>query len=131
MGYQDNDAFNNGIAENWLISFTYALRNLLPFHIISHSIQGYLLDRTKYRGGSYTRVISNVGNVLDFYSIVYYGQQHTEFTTYESLFIDSGAEFPNISVTQLISQGFDITKIVLAKPVRLYDAQGMGFIAPL
>jgi hypothetical protein len=106
------------------------LRKLLPFHIISHSIQNYHLDRTQYRGGSYARVISTVGNLLDFYNIQYYGRQHTNFDTYQELFVDSGTEFTNISVTQLVAQGFDIEKIVIAKPVRLYDAQGAGFLEP-
>jgi hypothetical protein len=82
INYQDNVAFNNGFAENWLITFTGTLRELLPFHLISHSIQNYHLDRSKYQGGSYVRVIGSVGHLLDFYHIVYYGQQHTAFTTY-------------------------------------------------
>ena len=82
VSYQDNTAFNNAIAENWLISFTNTLRNQLPFHIISNTIQGYLLDKTRYNGGSYTRVISTVGHILDFYTINYYGQQFTNFTTF-------------------------------------------------
>jgi hypothetical protein len=130
VNYQDNIAFNNGIAESWLISFTNTLRKLLPFHLISHSVQDYYLNRIHYSGGSYTRVISTVGDLLDFYSIVYYGQQHTAFTTYQELFVDSGNEFPNISISQLVAAGFDIDKLVIAKPVRLYDAQGAGFIEP-
>lgn len=82
VNYQDNIAFNNGVAENWLITFANALRSLLPFHIVSHSIQDYLLDKSKYSGGSYSRVISTVGHLLDYYSILYYGQQHTAFATY-------------------------------------------------
>jgi hypothetical protein len=39
INFKDNVAYNDGIAENWLISFTKSLRNLLPFHIISHTIQ--------------------------------------------------------------------------------------------
>lgn len=128
VSYQDNVAFNNAFAESWLISFTNTVRSLLPFHIVSHTIQDYHLDSNKYKGGSYTRVISTVGNLLDFYSITYYGQQHTAFTTYTELFEDSGAEFPNASVAQLVAQGFDTDKTVIGKPVRLFDGQGQGFI---
>lgn len=91
VSYQDSVAFNNAIAENWLISFTNTLRSLLPFHIISHTIQDYHLDRIKYKGGSYAKVISTIGNLLDFYCITYYGQQNTAYTTYAELFEDSGA----------------------------------------
>lgn len=103
VNYQDNVAFNNAIAENWLISFTNTLRDLLPFHILSHTIQDYYLDRSKYIGGSYTKVISTIGNLLDFYSINYYGQQNTAYTTYTELFENSGAEFSNSSVSQLVA----------------------------
>lgn len=54
--YRDNTAFNNGIAQNWLIIFTNALRDLLPFHLISHTIQDYLL-KDRYPNGNYAKVI--------------------------------------------------------------------------
>lgn len=78
----DNTAFNGGIAEDWLISFTDALRVSLPFHIISHTIEGYYLNKARYSGGSYEKIISTVGDQIDFYPIVYYGEQHTKFSTY-------------------------------------------------
>ena len=79
---------------------------MLPFHLISHSIEDYLLNSTNYRGGAYQSVIAQVGPTLDFYSIVYYGDQHTNFNTYEQLFTNSGAEIPQISVSELVTKGF-------------------------
>jgi len=40
------------------------------------------LDKAKYAGGGYKKVISNVGVILDFYQIQYFGEQHTNFASY-------------------------------------------------
>lgn len=126
--YRDNMAFNAGTAEAWLSTFTKTLRNGLPFHLISHTIEDLYLSKGKYSGGSYEKVIKDVGGLIDFYPIVYYGEQHTNYNTYEELFVNSGNEVPQSSVLELVSRGFELNKIVVAKPVRLYDAQGAGFV---
>ena len=86
VDYRDNVAFNNGDAETWLIAFTRSLRNALPFHLISHTIQGYYLNRARYPKGGYQLVISELDQFIDFHPIVYYGEQHTQFNNYTQLF---------------------------------------------
>lgn len=55
--YKDNTALNAGLAEQWLITFSKTLRNTLPFHLISHSIEDYMLNRGKYTNGGYQTII--------------------------------------------------------------------------
>jgi hypothetical protein len=76
-------------------------------------------------------VIRRIGHHLDFYHVAYFGEQHTAFDTYEELFVDSGSEFSKAAALQLVSEGFALEKIVISKPVRLFDAQGTGFVKPL
>jgi len=53
LNYRDNVAFNNHLAKNWLVDFITILRNLLPFHTISTTIQAYHLNDNRYPASSY------------------------------------------------------------------------------
>ena len=55
------------------MTFTAALRSQLPFHIISHTIQGYYLNQPQYPSGGYQKVVTELDQWIDFYPIVYYG----------------------------------------------------------
>jgi hypothetical protein len=62
--YMDNEAFNAGSAEQWLVAFTAVLRQLLPFHLLSHAIEDRYLHPDRFKGGSYSSVIKQVQPAL-------------------------------------------------------------------
>ena len=92
IDYEDNNAFNTGVAEAWLISTSYnarpssqdmvlihlvflafqtVLRQELPTpYIISHAPQAPWFTSTgQYTGGGYTKVHQAVGDGIDFYNV--------------------------------------------------------------
>jgi hypothetical protein len=127
VSYQDNTSFNSGVAEQWLVDVTQVLRSLLPFHLISHTIQAYYLDPTRYPSGSYSKVVTQIDSLTDLYPIAYYGQQKTRFDTFRALFVDSGSEIQETAIFQLLARGLKLSKIVIAKSVKA-DGQGTGFV---
>lgn len=60
IDWADTQAFENGIAEQWLITFTNELRSLIPDHIISHSPRASHF-KTGYPEGGYSKVNTEVG----------------------------------------------------------------------
>ena len=68
INYFDDFAFAAGTSEIWINSFTKQLRRLLPTSIITHSVKlSYL--KTPEKGYNY--VNNEIGNLIDFYNILY------------------------------------------------------------
>ncbi|KAF5350237.1 hypothetical protein D9758_007838 [Tetrapyrgos nigripes] len=130
---QDFNAFNaqDGSAENWLSTFTTAIRAQLPQgqFIVTHAPVAPWFSTAKFPRG-YTEVHKNVGNLIDWYNLQFYNQGTTEYTTCDGLLTTSSATWPNSALFQIASNsGVPLDKLVIGKPATSGDANN-GFIDP-
>lgn len=86
IDYEDNNAMNNGLGLDWLVSFTKTLRSVLPGYIITHAPQAPYFDSTYYKNKSYTELHLQVGDLIDFYNIQFYNQLDDDYSNFTSLF---------------------------------------------
>jgi len=63
----------NGKAEQWLITYTKALRQNLPNGIITHAPVAPWFSPI-YTAGAYTKVHKEVGDMIDWYNVQFYNQ---------------------------------------------------------
>lgn len=122
---------------NWLISVTEHTRTLLgPYALISHAPQapyfGAIGNSACWTGplGGYTAVYYGNQDTarIDFFNVQYYNQGNTNYTTYNTIFINSGNDFPYSAVQQL-AQWIPINKFILGKPMQTTDAS-TGYNTP-
>lgn len=77
VDYEDMAAINkaNGKAEQWLITYTQTLRNLLPAgqYFITHAPVAPWFSPI-YTAGAYTKVNNEAGNDIDWYNVQFYNQ---------------------------------------------------------
>ena len=126
--FTDQKAFVEGIAEEWLIKFTRKLRDLLPLHIISHSPYATFFDDKEYKNGGYTKIHKEVGNLIDFYNVRFYGMGNSKYDQYYSLFYLSGPSGRvGTSLRELTLKGIPAEKIVLAKTTNRKENGFMEF----
>lgn len=75
IDWEDTPAFNNGVGENWLITFTTVLRqHLNSTSIISHAPQAPYFSPGLYPKNAYLTVDQSVGSMIDFYNVQFYNQ---------------------------------------------------------
>ncbi|KZP12797.1 glycoside hydrolase family 18 protein [Athelia psychrophila] len=133
VDYEDFNAMDaqNGSAENWLISFTNALRAELPVgqYILTHAPVAPWFSPTHYASGAYLKVNQEVGSQIDWYNIQFYNQGTTEYTTCASLLTTSSSTWPNTALFQIAASGVPENKLVIGKPGNSADADN-GYIAP-
>ncbi|THU87981.1 glycoside hydrolase family 18 protein [Dendrothele bispora CBS 962.96] len=134
VDYEDFNAMNaqDGSAEEWLTTFTIALRAQLPKgqFILTHAPVAPWFSAAKFPGsGAYLTVDKNVGDLIDWYNVQFYNQGTTEYTTCDGLLTTSTSEWPNSAVFQIAASGVDLNKIVIGKPATTGDANN-GFIDP-
>ncbi|KAJ3015597.1 UNVERIFIED_CONTAM: hypothetical protein HDU68_012653 [Siphonaria sp. JEL0065] len=131
VDYEDNPAMNQGIGEDWVITYTRTLRSRLPYpYIISHAPQApyFINDKRYYPSGAYLRIDQAVGDLIDFYNVQYYNQGNTAYDTCETLFYASGGVFPGTSVFEIAANGVPLNKIVIGKPITRAGVVNTGFM---
>ncbi|KAF9063841.1 glycoside hydrolase [Rhodocollybia butyracea] len=126
IDYEDFNAFNrkDGTAEAWLISFTTALRKVLPVgqYIVTHAPVSPWFISELYGGFGYTYIDQKVGNLIDWYNVQFYNQGTTEYTTCAGLLTSSSSTWPKSSVFQIAARGISLDKLVIGKPAGPSDA---------
>lgn len=101
IDWEDTAAFQSGIGEQWLITFTTTLRaELSDGKKITHAPQApyFVGDPQFYPNGGYIKVEQEVGSMIDFYNVQFYNQQSTPYNTSLGLFNVSGGWAPGTSV---------------------------------
>lgn len=128
INWQDSDALLNGSGVQWLNSFQNHLRKLLPNHTIVHSPLAKYFNTATYSKGSYFDINTQEGKSINFFNIQYYNHGTSKYNTYKDIFIESGGEFNQTSVSELTRNGIPQNKIVIGKPVVPSDTTGSGWI---
>ncbi len=132
VDWEDTKSFLAGDSsgENWLITFTQTLKQLLPAgSIITHAPQApyfapYIQGSTSlYPKGAYLTVDQQVGSLIDFYNVQFYNQGKGVYDTAAGLFNVSGGWAPKTSINEIIASGVPKGKIVLGKPVTTKNAR--------
>lgn len=82
LDWEDNAAMEAGLGEQWLITFTKKLREMIPNHIITHAPQGPYFKDDHYVNRAYVAIHESVGNLIDFYNVQFYNQGNTEYNSY-------------------------------------------------
>ncbi|KAK0462028.1 glycoside hydrolase [Desarmillaria tabescens] len=124
VDYEDFAAMNSGTAEQWLISFTTALRASLPKdkYIITHAPVAPWFTPNTYVGGGYTKINQEVGDLIDWYNIQFYNQGSTEYADCGGLLTASSSTWPETSLFEIANNGVDLSKLVIGKPATASDA---------
>jgi len=132
LDWEDNAAMEAGTGEQWLITITKTLRQLLPKsegYIISHAPQApYFMGAPKYPNGGYLTVDKEVGSLIDFYNVQFYNQGTSTYDSYATLFQTANGWATGTSVHQLISAGIPASRIVVGKPITTGDATNTGYV---
>ena len=117
--WADTRSLTKGDGEDWLITFTIRLRQLLPDKLIVHSPQAPFFNEKSYKNGGYMTVDKEVGYLIDFYNVQFFNQMSLDYATYETLFLrsDPKTDMLGTSVSELVKRGVNVKKIVIAKPV--------------
>ncbi len=130
IDWEDNDAMNAGTGEQWLITFTKALRSVIPNHIVTHCPQAPYFKNEYYVNGGYKTVNDQVGNLINFYIIQFYNQGDSQYNTYNELFVHAtGKTFNGTAVAEIAARGVPLQKLVVCKPVVVNDATNTGYMA--
>ncbi|GLB41933.1 putative glycosyl hydrolase 18 family protein [Lyophyllum shimeji] len=124
VDYEDFGAFNSGTAEAWLISFTRQLRAQLPqgSYIVTHAPVAPWFSPSKWPGGGYLNVHTQVGSLIDWYNVQFYNQGASEYTDCNGLLTASSSTWPQSAVFQIGANGVPFSKIVIGKPATTSDA---------
>jgi chitinase len=130
IDFEDTGTFNyNGDGEAWLIECTRSVRNVLPLgeYIVTHAPQAPYFDGL-YPHGAYLGVNKEVGHLIDWYNIQFYNQGNDAYSTYTTLFKQSGAWAQQTSVDELVKKGVPRSKIVVGKPTSPKETDNTGFV---
>ena len=98
IDWEDNAAMEAGTGETWLITFTRALREIIPSHIVIHAPQAPYFKEEYYKNGAYVAINREVGDLINFYMVQFYNQGDTQYDSYDELFIQATGHFSNTSV---------------------------------
>jgi len=133
VDYEDLNAFNkgDGSAENWLITFTTALRAALPSGaILTHApLAPWFQPNGRWGGGGYLKVHQSVGSAIDWYNIQFYNQGTSEYTDCNGLLTQSSSAWPQTALFQIAASGVPQDKLLIGKPATSSDASN-GYIDP-
>ncbi|KAI5999385.1 glycoside hydrolase family 18 protein [Pisolithus orientalis] len=132
VDYEDFNAMNaqDGSAENWLSTFTQALRAQLPEgqYIITHAPVAPWFSPV-YASGAYLKVDQTVGSLIDWYNVQFYNQGTSEYTTCTGLLETSSSTWPSTALFQIAASGVSLDKLVIGKPATTGDASN-GYMDP-
>ncbi|KAL4065918.1 glycoside hydrolase family 18 protein [Scleroderma yunnanense] len=132
IDYEDFNAINaqDSSAENWLATFTTALRAQLPQgqYIVTHAPVAPWFSPI-YKSGAYLTVDKTVGSLIDWYNVQFYNQGVNEYTTCSGLLDTSSSTWPSSAVFQIAAAGVSLNKIVIGKPATTADASN-GYMDP-
>jgi len=132
LDWEDNSAMEQGTGEEWLITITKTLRQLLPReqgYIISHAPQApYFMGAPKYPKGGYLTVDKAVGNMIDYYNVQFYNQVSSSYDSYATLFEKSNGWATGTSVKEIMAKGIPASRILVGKPVTSGDASNTGYV---
>jgi chitinase len=129
VDWEDNTAMEDGKGEEWLISFTKALRQIIPDHIVTHAPQAPYFKNEFYRNGAYMTVHKAVGDLINFYIIQFYNQGDSKYDNYDELFVHaSGKTFNGTALLEIHKRGVPLKKLVVAKPILPNDATNTGYM---
>lgn len=78
----------------------------------------------------YNLISKEVGDLIDFYNILYIEEGNTNFDSYNEIFGDKSHYSQRGTIAQLISEGVPSHKLVLAKTITRLNA-GNGYISPV
>jgi hypothetical protein len=70
-----------------------------------------------------------VGHLIDWYNIQFYNQGNDAYSTYTTLFKQSGAWAQQTSVDELVKKGVPRSKVVVGKPTPPKETENTGFVA--
>ncbi|KIK56293.1 glycoside hydrolase family 18 protein [Collybiopsis luxurians FD-317 M1] len=131
VDYEDFDAFNNGSAVAWLVSFTKQLRTKLPqgTYILTHARNIYRFCPNRWANGGYLEINKQVGNLIDWYNIQFYNQGANEYTTCAGLLTASSSNFAQSAVFQIAASGVPENKLVIGKPA-IPSGASTGYMDP-
>ena len=83
IDWEDNAAMEAGTGESWVITFTRALREVIPNHIVIHAPQAPYFKEEYYKNGAYITINREVGHLINFYMVQFYNQGNTPYDSYE------------------------------------------------
>ncbi|KAF7983288.1 hypothetical protein HWV62_22945 [Athelia sp. TMB] len=152
VDFEDETAFNkgDGSGEQWLITFTTALRAALPSgqYLISHArefsptpttcspqlmnlqaVAPWFEPAPRWGGGGYLLVDQKVGSMIDFYNVQFYNQGVDEYVDCAGLLTTSSSAWPNTALFQIIASGIPSDKLLIGKPGTAADATN-GYVDP-
>lgn len=133
LDYEDNAAMEQGIAEDWLIKCTKAIRRVLPVgqYILTHAPQApYFMGTSHYPQNGYIKIHQQAGDLIDWYNMQFYNQESSTYDTYETLFLKANGWSAGTSVQELVQKGIPSNKIVIGKPATRGDAYNTGYTEP-
>ncbi|KAG2108451.1 glycoside hydrolase family 18 protein [Suillus discolor] len=143
VDYEDIYAMDaeNGSAENWLTTFTTALRARLPQgqYILTHAHSTRFLtcisccsmvfhtirQRCLFDGPSECWIVDRLSKLED----RFYNQGTSEYTTCYGLLTASSPMQPNTALFQIAAAGIPLDKLVIGKPATDVDASN-GYMDP-
>jgi len=129
LDWEDNDAMNRGLGEQWLITFQLALRaNLGCDYIITHAPQAPYFKEEYYKNGAYMNFHRAAGEGVNFYNVQFYNQVDSTYDTYDKLFITGVGGFDKTAVLEIVARGVPLNMLVVGKPVRTADATNTGWV---
>ena len=129
VDWEDNTAMNRGTGEEWLITFTKALRETIPDKIITHSPQAPYFKNEFYTNKAYIAVHKAVGKLINFYNVQFYNQVDSRYDTYEELFIHAtGEDFNGTAVQEIVKRGVPARQLVVGKPATTRDVSNTGYM---
>ena len=92
------------------------MKELLPEKEIVHTAKARYFKQELYTDSGYIKVDREVGNLIDFYNVLYYREHESSYDTYYKLFRQSDKELTGTSVQELINRGIAKEKIIVGKP---------------
>ncbi|EJD32969.1 hypothetical protein AURDEDRAFT_177940 [Auricularia subglabra TFB-10046 SS5] len=115
---KDLGAFQLGTAEDWIATFTQALRSYLPApqYIITYAPLAPWFMKDRWPGGGWLKGVDEaVGELIDWYNIQFYNQEDTRYDTCETLPHKSDGWFPGTSLFEIADNGVPLDKLIIGK----------------
>lgn len=91
------------------------MRELLPSHKIIHTVDSRLLRPSIYPNEGYIKINREVGQMIDFYNVKFFGNANSTYSTYDDLFMRATGSYASTSVREISQQGFSLNKIIVGK----------------
>jgi chitinase len=77
INWRDTSSMTAGTGEGWLIKFVGALRGKIPNKVVTLSAYASFFSPSYTPGGGIAAVNKQVGNLINFYNVIYYNQGAT------------------------------------------------------